>query len=146
MCTININDVIGFEIESFSYNWDTFKKFVEKKLCSYFEKHRCSILIMDNYWFHHSFDVLWILWDRRISYKFISPYSRQLNPNEEFFGALKANYKAIRPRPSSTDAIKAEVRPLLESQSNPERVFSSCQTKGVIYLIIFCYTLEYLLT
>ena len=117
MCAIDINGVIGFHIESGSYNGESFTSFIEKKLRGYFKKHKGSILIMDNCRFHHRSDVLRLLQVKRILYKFIPPYSPQLNPIEEFFSALKANYKALRPRPSSTDAIKIEVRRLLERET-----------------------------
>ena len=94
MCAIDINGVIGFEMESGAYNGDSFKSFIQSTLKSYFRKHRDSILIMDNCRFHHRSDVLRLLNEQRILYKFIPPYSPQLNPIEEFFGALKSNYQA----------------------------------------------------
>ena len=48
MCAIDINGVLGFQMESSSYNGDSFKIFIESKLSRYFEKHPSSILIMDN--------------------------------------------------------------------------------------------------
>jgi len=109
MCAIDINGVVAFEILSGAYNGDKFKLFIETKLFDYFEEHSSSILVMDNCRFHHRQDVLKLLNDRRIQYKFIPPYSPQLNPIEEFFSCLKADYKAIRPRQSSAAGIRASV-------------------------------------
>ena len=71
---------------------------------------------MDNCRFHHRFDVLRLLNGRKILYKFISPYSPQLNPIEEFFGALKVNYKVTRPKPFTKDEIKAVVQGIMEER------------------------------
>ena len=60
------------------------KNFIENKLVSYFNQHKNSILIMDNCRFHHTQDVLKLLNQSGISYKFIPGYSPQLNPIEEF--------------------------------------------------------------
>lgn len=106
MCAINSNGVLSYEIISGSYNGDIFKNFIEKKLIDHFKENKNSILIMDNCKFHHRSDVLLLLNENKISYKFLPPYSPQLNPIEEFFAVIKAKYKSIKPRPKSTFDIK----------------------------------------
>ena len=94
MCGINIDGVIGHKI---TYNGDEFKVFIETNLIEYFQSHRDSILIMDNCKFHHRQDVIRLLNEQRINYRFLPAYCPQLNPIEEFFGVLKANYNALDP-------------------------------------------------
>ena len=72
---------------------------------------------MDNCRFHHSVDVIRILTANNINYKFLPPYSPQLNPIEEFFGELKANYKLIRPLSKNRETIKSRVSSLLENRT-----------------------------
>ena len=103
-------------MESGSYNIDSFKIFIESKMSGHFEKHPSSILIMDNCRFYHRSDVLRILNDWKILYKFIPPYLPQLSPTEEFFGALKANYKMTMPRPSTKNEIKAVDQRIMEER------------------------------
>ena len=68
------------------------------------------------YWlcrFHHKQEVLRVLNQKSIAYKFLPPYSAHLNPIEELLGALKVNYKTIRPKPSSLDEIKSSFQALM---------------------------------
>jgi transposase len=51
---------------------------------------------------------LTILTGFRITFKFLPAYSPHLNPIEEFFGELKANYRSIHPNPQSREEIKTE--------------------------------------
>ena len=117
MCAIDVNGVVCFEIISGAYNGETFKKFIQMKLVAYFTAHRNSILIMDNCRFHHRQDVLRLFNENMIAYKFIPPYSPQLNPIEEFFSSLKAHYKMIRPRPLTLIGIRAAVASLLQERN-----------------------------
>ena len=72
---------------------------------------------MDNCRFHHSQEVLRVLNEFRISFKFLPPYSPQLNPIEEYFGEIKANYKKITPLAKTRDEIKERVLHLLPNRS-----------------------------
>ena len=51
---------------------------------------------MDNVSFHKSTDVLQFLRIQNITFKFLVPYSPELNPIEEFFAMLKSSYHALR--------------------------------------------------
>lgn len=95
-----------------------FKDFIERNLLSYFREHRTSILILDSCRFHHRQDVIRFLNENYILYKFLPPYSPQLNPIEEYFGALKACFKNIRPRPQTAQDIRRVVNELLDDHNN----------------------------
>ena len=58
MCCIDLNGVIGYEINQGAYNGDLFKSFIENHLAEYFRRNKNAILIMDNCRFHHRSDVL----------------------------------------------------------------------------------------
>jgi len=51
---------------------------------------------MDNVKFHHSREIQMLLRENNIVFKYLPPYSPQLNPIEEFFAMLKARYAALR--------------------------------------------------
>ena len=92
MCVFNLNGVLEFELREGAYNSELFIDFINRKLINYFALNPQKILIMDNAKFHHSREVLNFLHEKRISYKFLPPYSPQLNPIEEFFSLLKSRY------------------------------------------------------
>ncbi|KAF7685244.1 hypothetical protein CDIK_4007 [Cucumispora dikerogammari] len=85
MCAIDINDIIAPDIIIRAYDGNKFKIFIENELLPYFLNNRGSILIMDNCGFHHRAGVLGLLNQSGIEYRFLSAYSPQLNPIEEFF-------------------------------------------------------------
>lgn len=117
MCAISIDGIIGSEIISGAYNGDKFKCFIQSYLVPYFSRNPNSLLIMDNCKFHHRQDVLRAFNEFRIPYKFLPAYSPQLNPIEEFFSALKANYRAIRPRPSTILEVKTAVESVISAHN-----------------------------
>ena len=85
MAAISLNGIISYELSDGAYNGNKFINFISEKLVSYFNNYPDYILIMDNCRFHHSVDVIRILTANNINYKFLPPYSPQLNPIEEFF-------------------------------------------------------------
>ncbi|KAF7690711.1 hypothetical protein CDIK_2710 [Cucumispora dikerogammari] len=117
MAAISINGVIGYELKDGSYNGELFINFILTVLVPYFNSNPEHILIMDNCRFHHRIDVLRTLNAHNILYKFIPPYSPQLNPIEEFFSELKANYRALKPMSTTRQMIKTRVRDYLDSRS-----------------------------
>jgi len=118
LAAIDINGVIAFELTDGAYNGTRFINFINEKLVPYFKRNANSILVMDNCRFHHSRDVIKLLTMKNISHKFLPPYSPQLNPIEEFFGELKANYKAIRPLSKNRETIKCRVSDLLSKRTD----------------------------
>lgn len=51
---------------------------------------------MDNARFHKSHIVLNVLRENRIVHKFLTPYSPELNPIEEFFSMIKARFHSVK--------------------------------------------------
>jgi transposase/arginine repressor len=118
MAAIDINGVIASELKDGAYNGMSFINFISDKLLRYFKSNPDSVLIMDNCRFHHSMDVTRLLSTNHVNYKFLPPYSPQLNPIEEFFGELKSNYKNIRPLSKNREAIKSRLKTLLVNRNN----------------------------
>ncbi|KAF7691504.1 hypothetical protein CDIK_2557 [Cucumispora dikerogammari] len=115
MCAIDINDIIVSDIITEAYDGDKLKIFIDNELLLYFLNNRKFILIMDNCRFHHRADVLRLLNQSGIEYRFSPAYSSQLNPIEEFFNSIKARYKTIRLRPSTLEQVKSMVRSIIEN-------------------------------
>lgn len=116
MAAISINGVICFEMQDGAYNGDGFINFITAQLIPYFRSNPDHVLIMDNCRFHHRNDVLRLLNQHEIIFKFLPPYSPQLNPIEEFFSELKANYRSIRPLSSTHLEVRSRVYGLLQSR------------------------------
>ena len=51
-----------------------------------------------------------------MTYKFLPAYSH-LNPIEEFFGELKANYRALRPLAQTEKEVKSRITTLVTSRT-----------------------------
>lgn len=117
MAAITIEGILYYEVQDGAFNGDLFIPFITNHLVPYFNNNPDSILIMDNCRFHHRADVLGVLNEYKILYKFLPPYSPQLNPIEEFFSELKANYRAMRPMPASREEIKARIKELMGSRA-----------------------------
>jgi len=117
MAAIDVNGVISYDLKDGAYNGMAFINFISMKLVPYFLSNPNSVLIMDNCRFHHSADVIKMLCSNKIKYKFLPPYSPQLNPIEEFFGELKANYKVIRPLSKNRQTVKDRVSTLMANRS-----------------------------
>lgn len=69
---------------------------------------------MDNAKFHHSPEVITWFAENEISYRFLPPYSPELNPIEEFFSALKTAY-SNSPRPRNTQEILVMIPDLIST-------------------------------
>ncbi|KAF7684879.1 hypothetical protein CDIK_4372, partial [Cucumispora dikerogammari] len=84
-CAVDINGIIASDIITGAYDGDKIKIFIENKLLLYFLNNRGTILIMDNSSLYYRADVLRLLNQSGIEYRFLPAYSPQLNPIEEFF-------------------------------------------------------------
>ncbi|KAF7685053.1 hypothetical protein CDIK_4198 [Cucumispora dikerogammari] len=93
MCAVDINGIIAFDIITDAYDGDKFKIFIENELLPYFLNNRGSILMMDNCRFHHRADVMRLLNQSGIEYRFLPAYSPQLNLIEEFLIILKQDIR-----------------------------------------------------
>ena len=95
MCVIGIQGVIAYDTKIGAYNKESFIEFLEQKLKNYIISHPNTILIMDNARFHHANIVMSYARDNNFNIKFLTPYSPQLNPIEEFFSMLKSKITAL---------------------------------------------------
>jgi transposase len=96
MCAISNNGVVGKQLIRGAYNSDLFINFIREQLIPYFRIHSNSILVMDNAKIHKSSIVIEYLRSENIAFKFIVPYSPELNPIEEFFSMLKSRFYTVR--------------------------------------------------
>jgi len=96
MCAISINGLITYDYVTGAYNSNLFISFIKNKLAPYFSLNSNKVLIMDNYRFHHTREVATLFGTCQIAFKFLPPYSPQLNPIEEFFSMIKSRYAGIK--------------------------------------------------
>ena len=106
MAAITINGVERFELVEGAYDGNMFMNFINIHLKTYFEANTRHILVMDNCAFHHRRDVIELLNSLSISHCFVPPHSPQLNPMEEYFSCLKANYTSARAAPQNKNVLK----------------------------------------
>ena len=92
LCAITLNGCIAYEYKEGSFNSDSFSNFILNQLVQYFRVNRQAVLVMDNARIHHSRMVINILQQNNIPFKFLPPYSPQLNPIEEFFAMIKSKF------------------------------------------------------
>ena len=64
-----------------------------------------KIIIMDNVKFHHGILAKEWLTENSIIFKYLPPYSPQLNPIEEIFSVVKSRYHNIRPQSQNSQNI-----------------------------------------
>ena len=115
--------MIAYEVIKEAYYGEKFKQFIQEKLIPFFLNHRDSILIMYNCRFHQRVDVLRLLNQNLIEYKFLPAYSAQLYPIEEFFATIKDAYKAFRPRPQTSDEIHTIICEIMENSNLSLTIF-----------------------
>ncbi|KAF7690756.1 hypothetical protein CDIK_2665 [Cucumispora dikerogammari] len=123
MCAVYINGIIASDIITGAYDGYKFKIFIENELLPCFLNNKGFILIIDNFRFQYREDVLRLLNQSGIEYRFLPAYSSQLNPIEEFFNSIKARYKAIRPSPSTLEQVKSIVRSIIKNYDVSLRSF-----------------------
>lgn len=107
MVAIDYKGIVAYERQNQAFNKDSFKAFIQNKLCSYFMQNPNTILIMDNASFHKSNNIQQFLHDKRIVFKFLVPYSPQLNPIEEFFSMIKSKISTLRHNNANMNLIDA---------------------------------------
>jgi transposase len=96
LCAIGVNGVIAYSYRQGAYNSESFKFFILQHLVPHFRSNPAYVLIMDNAQFHKSSAILDLLRLNNIVFKFLVPYSLELNPIEEFFSAIKSRFNALR--------------------------------------------------
>ena len=113
LCAISKDGLVAYEIIQGAFNANMFIEFVMNKLKDNLGSHQTTI-VMDNCRIHKTPDVLEAITSIGLSYRFLPPYSPQLNPIEQYFGALKAKYKAIRPRPDTRAGLVNSIQRILD--------------------------------
>lgn len=96
MVVISNERIVAYKQQDIPYNKVSFEAFIREYLVPYFRQHPNNILIMDNASFHRSPEIKQLLIAKGIVHKYITPYSPQLNPIEEFFSFIKSKFKTIR--------------------------------------------------
>lgn len=114
MCSITSMGILSYQLQDGAYNGDLFINFIRTHLVPFFAQNPGFVLIMDNCRFHHRLDVKRFLVEKGINFKFLPPYSPQLNPIEEFFGYVKSIYKGIRPLSKTRSEIKDRVKIIMD--------------------------------
>nr|XP_047135744.1 uncharacterized protein LOC124812766 [Hydra vulgaris] len=101
-----------------------------------------TVNVLDNCAFHRRRDVINLLSQSSVSVYFLPPYSPQLNPIEEYYSCLKANYTSIRPFPKTSNEVKATLNSLkptigvdfCESANDWNTALDNHQITDVVYI------------
>ncbi|KAF0985502.1 hypothetical protein HZS_6432, partial [Henneguya salminicola] len=100
-CVKSATRLENFEVIIGPFNKERFLKFLLKCFNERTFTGR-PIVVLDNVRFHKCREVFIFFDSRDIEYMFLTTYTPQFNPIEEFFSALKSNYHRIRPKPQTT--------------------------------------------
>lgn len=117
LVAINIYGIISYEIKSGSFDGTSFINFINAKLSIHFQAHPNDILIMDNCRFHHRRDVILLLQEMGIAYRFTPPYSPQLNPIEEYFSHFKALLSPLISTRTNSSELIIIVKRVLDNEN-----------------------------
>ena len=77
---------------------------------------------MDNARIHHSQVVTSAFNEESISFKFLPPYSPQLNPIENVFGVIKNRYRSLQVLPKTPEEQVDCIQRLLHNMQNESLV------------------------
>lgn len=96
ICAVSVSGVVGYEIRTGAYTSESFINVLRSQILQHFQQHPNNILIMDNARIHKTESVLQFLRENNILYKYLVPYSPELNPIEEFFSMFKSRFSNTR--------------------------------------------------
>ena len=96
LLAIKMSGILAYQIKDVSFNGISFIEHIRNHLIPHFKEHSNDVLIMDNCSFHHRSDVLELLNESNINYRFIPPNFPQISAIEEYFSHLKSNLKSIQ--------------------------------------------------
>ena len=117
LCAINDKGVVAYKLRKGSFISESFYRFIVETLRPKLDN-RSYYLVMDNCRIHKTQNVLKSITDCGLNYRFLPPYSPQLNPIEEYFGSLKANYKSsCSVRPKNTDQLISKISQIMNEES-----------------------------
>lgn len=109
ICIISHNDCIANQIFDGSVNGERLRNFLEESLPQHIPGQLRKTLVLDNAKIHHTQGVREICQRKGINIQYLPAYSPQLNPIEEFFSVVKANYKRSRRQFNTTQEIHQEI-------------------------------------
>jgi len=114
MCLISNKGVVAHETKIGAYRSVDFLAFINEKI------QRTTLtkyIVMDNASIHHDSEVVAALGRLNHTVKFLPPYTPQLNPIEEYFHVVKAEFRNIIPRPQTVNDVKNMVDQLLRNDT-----------------------------
>ncbi|KAF7685265.1 hypothetical protein CDIK_3986 [Cucumispora dikerogammari] len=115
MCAILTGGVIRYQIRDGAFNGDLFISYLQESIVLYFITKPDSILIMDNCRFHYRLSVKRFLIKKCVNFKYLPPYSPQLNPIEECFSVIKERFNKLRFISLTRDDVKIKIRTVLNN-------------------------------
>jgi len=117
MVAIKKTGILGFKVIDGAFNGISFAEYIQTVLIPHFRLNQNDLLIMDNCRFHHRRDVLDLFDENNINYRFLPPYSPQLNPIEEYFSHFKSVLNSTHPFPRSRNELKDRIEFILRTES-----------------------------
>jgi transposase len=125
LLAIDIRGLVCWELRVGAYNSVLFTEWCRSTLFPKI-RGRDMIVAMDNARFHHSPGVMAAFAEENTRAEFLPPYSPQLNPIENVFGALKSRYRSLRALPKThSEQVAAVTRLLCDMQIQPLTAFFS---------------------
>ena len=117
MVALSNERIVAYKQQDMAYNKVSFEAFITEYLVPYFRQHPSKILIMDNASFHRSPEIKQLLITKGIVHKYLTPYSPQLNPIEEFFSFIKSKFNNIRNQ-DATITVKDAIDMVLDHNND----------------------------
>jgi len=117
LLAIEMSGILAYQIKDELFNGISFMEYIRNHFIPHFKEHSNDVLIMNNCNFHHRSEVLALLNESNINYRFIPPYPPQLSAIEEYFSHFKSNLKSIQPMTNNRDIMKQKIITCLESEN-----------------------------
>ena len=114
---INQTGIVAFGLKKGAYNASDFADFISNELKDKLDEGRNYHLIMDNCRIHKTKEVHEAVIGTNMNFRFLPPYSPQLNPIEEYFGVLKSKYKSIDHKPKTSNELMILLHDLILSNA-----------------------------
>lgn len=133
MAVIGSNGILHHKMIKGSYNAEIFRSFLDEMKVQLQLCYPEATIVMDNARFHHSQIITQWFSENDVKLQFLPTYSPELNPIENFFGALKARYGSISGQPRSAEDIIERVTKVI-SDMNAEIDFTGFYRRMRVYL------------
>ena len=114
ICAMSLRGIIAYKIIPGSVNSKIFSEFITDNLKPNISQEE-KVLVMDNVKFHHSNDVIIAKHSTHLFPKFLLPYSPMLNPIDELFSALKANFTSNRGEITCEKDLNQNIKATIEN-------------------------------